>query len=246
MSKPVEINFSSGIGAGYEGNNDYFLFGPRGGVAFNDTISSGWGFNQPKQELVDAFNEQEDNVRLHATVFFSDTLQAWYNKYRGEVTPITWVSPREENGYWDRKHYPSKRNATTVSHVRMNNNDVILRLADVYLMLAEAYVRTGKSAEAIANINIVRERAGLSPLSSITLTDVKKERRLELALEGERYFDLVRWTGDADNIDADNVLGPLGYANGTPGTKTKGLFPIPQIEINSTYGENKLVQNEGY
>lgn len=241
-----EINFSSSTGAGFEGNNDIYLFGPRGGVAFNDTIYNGWGFNQPKQDLVDAFNEQNDNVRLHATVFFSDSLQTWYNKSRGEETPITWVGARQENGYWDRKHYPDPRNATTVSHYYMNNNDIILRLADVYLMLAEANVRTGKNSDALVYINRVRERAGLASLGSVNLSDVKKERRLELALEGERYFDLVRWTGDDDKIDADNILGPLGYDIGTPGTKTKGLFPIPESEINSTYGENKLIQNEGY
>lgn len=239
-----EINFATSVGAGNEGNSDIFLMGPRGGVGFNDTITSGWGFNQPSQALVDAYFEQNDVVRLHGSVFFSDSLQAWYNVYLGEEKEIVWQSPRD--GYWDRKHYPDPSVNPSLAHNRMINNDIILRLADVYLLLAEAYVRTGNNAKATDYINMVRERAQLPALSDVTLAQVKKERRLELALEGERYFDLVRWTGDPDKIDADNVLGPLGYANGTPGTKTKGLFPIPQVEINSTYGDNMLVQNEGY
>lgn len=239
-----EINFSESLGAGNEGNSDVYLMGPRGGVTFNDTITSGWGFNQPTQALVDAFKAANDKVRLHATVLFSDSLQAWYDKTMGKPSPITWVSPKD--GYWDRKHYPDPTNAISLAHNRFTNNDIILRLADVYLMLAEASVRSGNNAEALKYVNKVRERARLPLLNAVTLADIKIERRLEMALEGERYFDLVRWTGDPDQIDADSVLGPLGYSTGTPGTKTKGLFPIPQSEINATYGENKLVQNEGY
>jgi starch-binding outer membrane protein, SusD/RagB family len=244
MESIFEINFSSGLGAGNEGNSDVFLMGPRGGVTFNDSITSGWGFNQPTQELVDAFMAENDMVRLHATVFFSDSLQASYNKTMGKESPITWVGAKD--GYWDRKHYPDPNNAVSLAHNRFANNDIILRLADVYLMLAEAYIRSGNNGEALKYVNKVRERARLPLLNAVTLAAVKKERRLEMALEAERYFDLVRWSGDPDQIDADHVLGPLGYSNGTPGTKTKGLFPIPQSEINATYGENKLVQNEGY
>lgn len=239
-----ELNFSGSLGAGNEGNSDVYLFGPRGGVTFNDTITSGWGFNQPTQSLVDAYTDANDMVRLNSTVFFSDSLQAWYDKTVGTPTPITWVGAI--SGYWDRKHYPDPNNAVSIAHNRFINDDIILRLADVYLLLAEAYVRTNNEGKALEYVNKVRARAKLPALTSVSLSDVKNERRLELALEGDRYFDLVRWTGDPDQIDADHVLGPLGYSTGTPGTKTNGLFPIPQSEINSTYGDNKLVQNEGY
>jgi hypothetical protein len=239
-----EINFADVIGGGNEGNSDIYLFGPRGSVTFNDTITSGWGFNQPTQNLVDAFNAQNDKVRLHATVFFSDTLQAWYNKTMKKETPISWVGAKD--GFWDRKHYPDPANSTGIVYYRFINPDVVLRLADVFVMLAECYVRTNQTANAVVYINKVRERAKLPLLTNVSLVDVKNERRLELALEGERYFDLVRWIGDPDGIDADNVLGQLGYTEGTPGTTTNGLFPIPQEEINSSYGPNKLIQNPGY
>ena len=246
MESIFELNFSSSIGAGNEGNSDVYLMGPRGGVNINDTIDGGWGFDQPTQALVDAFKEQNDNVRMQATVFFEDSLLNWYRKYvNNPAATITWVN--RHDGYWDRKHYPDPNLSVANVHSRFSNPDVILRLGDVYLMLAEAYVRTGDADKAKTYINYVRHRAHLADLSTVTLVDVKKERRLELALEvGERYFDLVRWKGDGDGIDAENVLGPLGYSTGTPGSATKGLFPIPQGELDKTFGPNKLVQNPGY
>ena len=68
----------------------------------------------------------------------------------------------------------------------------ILRLSDVYLVYAEACVLTGDSANALTYVNKVRERANAKPLTSVTFDDVWKERRLELALEGDRWYDYVR------------------------------------------------------
>ena len=234
-----EINHSNVVG---ESNADVYLFGPRniGSSAFNDTLNGGWGFNQPTQSLFDAFKAANDEIRFKSTILIGDSLVASFKKNKGPNF-LGWEN--SITGYWDAKHCPDLRyNGSDFK--RISNPEVILRLADVYLMLAESYVRTGDNANSLKYVNLVRARVLLAPLSTITLADVKNERRLELALEGERYFDLVRWTGDADKIDADNVLGPLGYTNGTPGIKTKGLFPIPQDEINATSG--KLKQNDGY
>ena len=68
----------------------------------------------------------------------------------------------------------------------------ILRLSDVYLVYAEACVLTGDSANALTYVNKVRERANAKPLTSVTFDAVWKERRLELALEGDRWYDYVR------------------------------------------------------
>ena len=68
----------------------------------------------------------------------------------------------------------------------------ILRLADIYLVYAEACVLTGDSSNALTYVNKVRERAHAAPLTSCTFEDVWKERRLELALEGDRWYDYVR------------------------------------------------------
>ncbi|MBR5906033.1 MAG: RagB/SusD family nutrient uptake outer membrane protein [Bacteroidales bacterium] len=68
----------------------------------------------------------------------------------------------------------------------------ILRLADIYLIYAEACVLTGDDSSALEYVNLVRARAHAAPLKSCTFEDVWKERRLELALEGDRWYDFVR------------------------------------------------------
>ena len=68
----------------------------------------------------------------------------------------------------------------------------ILRLSDIYLVYAEACVLTGENGEALTYVNKVRERAHAKPLTSVNFDDVWKERRLELALEGDRWYDYVR------------------------------------------------------
>ena len=68
----------------------------------------------------------------------------------------------------------------------------ILRLSDIYLVYAEACVLTGDSANALTYVNKVRERANAKLLTSVSFDDVWKERRLELALEGDRWYDYVR------------------------------------------------------
>ena len=68
----------------------------------------------------------------------------------------------------------------------------ILRLADVYLIYAEASFLTGNTADALDYVNKVRERAGVTPLASLTVKDIWKERRLELAGEGDYWYDFVR------------------------------------------------------
>ena len=68
----------------------------------------------------------------------------------------------------------------------------ILRLADIYLVYAEACVLTGDNTNALIYVNKVRDRAHAKPLESVTFDDVWKERRLELAMEGDRWYDYVR------------------------------------------------------
>ena len=68
----------------------------------------------------------------------------------------------------------------------------ILRLSDIYLVYAEACVLTGDAGNALTYVNKVRERANAELLSSVTINDIWKERRLELALEGDNWYDYVR------------------------------------------------------
>jgi hypothetical protein len=102
-------------------------------------------------------------------------------------------------------------------------------------MNAEASVKLGKTGEALTLINKIRNRAGLASLITVGLNDVWKERRAELAMEQDRFFDLVR------QGRAGQVLRALGkpFVDGK-----HEVFPIPQAEIDLSNG--KLLQNPGY
>lgn len=109
----------------------------------------------------------------------------------------------------------------------------VIRLAEMYLTRAEANYRKGGAPEGpstpLEDVNIIRERAGLQPLGSIsTVNSIVKERYLELAFEGERFFTVKRLKLTVD-----------GRAYDDP----KLIFPIPQREIDLG---NALPQNEGY
>lgn len=110
-------------------------------------------------------------------------------------------------------------------------NFIEIRLADTYLMEAEALLRgNGDVTRAGLLLNAVRNRVGLSAVAS-SLENVYAERRFELATEGHRWFDLVRWG------QAPAVLGSKGFTQGK-----NEIFPIPLAELNNT----KLKQNPGY
>lgn len=97
-----------------------------------------------------------------------------------------------------------------------------MRYAEVLLLAAEAHVMGGSKDKAVAYINQIRERAQLAPLSSVTLDDVKKEKRLELCMECVRFQDLVRWG------DAESVLGNQGKK--VPAFKVDGVtYPYTQF-----------------
>ena len=106
----------------------------------------------------------------------------------------------------------------------------IIRLAEMYLTRAESNFRLGSSIGASSDddIDMIRSRAGL-PFINVTLDDIIKERKLELAHEGQRIHDIKRLHESVDGFDYDaNEL----------------VFPIPLREINASTGI--LVQNEGY
>ena len=115
---------------------------------------------------------------------------------------------------------------------------MVLRLADIYLIRAEAAARLGNTAEALDDLNLVRARAGLGASTASVQDDVVNailhERQVELFTEwGNRWFDLKR-TG---TVDA--VMAPL-----KPGWQpTAALYPVPQTQLNVN---GALKQNPGY
>ena len=103
-------------------------------------------------------------------------------------------------------------------------------------MHAEAAFHNGKEAEARSSLNLVRKRVNLDAITRSgqpLLESIYHERRVELGLEGHRYFDLIR-TGRAPA-----VLGPLGFKEGV-----NEVLPIPESQILATNGA--ITQNPGY
>ena len=199
----------------------------------------GWGYLSPTESLVDSY--EKDDPRLPATVFFSgDSVQG-----KGVINFAEGLDPRANHkviwpaSYWNANDF-----------TKMNAHLYFLRYADVLLIYAEAANELGKTAEALDKLELVRERARKSVaegsgstgiLPKITETDqgrlreiIWHERRIELALEGHRFFDLIR---------ADK--GGPGYAlrelqRDKPETHfsaaLNSVFLIPQKQIDISQG----------
>ncbi|MDD7888299.1 RagB/SusD family nutrient uptake outer membrane protein [Flavivirga sp. 57AJ16] len=213
---------------GEQFSNNYFISqGVRGTGEWN----LGWGFNTPTQDLVDAF--EPGDLRKANTILESGQDDGGFGS--GTLPGF----PPLAQMYWNKKAY-TMDNIRTDLGVNGNRweNIKIIRYADVILMAAEAGNESGLASpsEVADLINQIRSRAGLantSAASQSALRDaIKQERRVELALEEYRFYDLVRWG------DAVSVLGSLGYES------KHALYPIPQEAIDQSGGI--IVQNPDY
>ncbi len=205
----------------FEGNVYTQMCGPRAYVG--PTYVAGWGFNPITLELV---NLLKNDPRYKYTVVNIDSLKT--------AGVANYEKGYQSTGYFVAKFAPLKEFKDTIGGDPVLNypNDVMeIRLADTYLMEAEALVRGGgDAAKAQSYLDQVRARVGL-PSIPATLENIYKERRLELATEGHRWFDLVR-TGQAAT-----ALASKGF---TPNKNE--ILPIPLAELTNT----KLKQNPGY
>jgi hypothetical protein len=128
-------------------------------------------------------------------------------------------------------------------------NVILLRLADIILLRAEALNQIGNTGEAITLLNQIRSRVQLAPTTATTQAEVAlailKERRLELVVENNRFWDLRRYYNDdaafVKHINDQTDSG--GNSFGVQATQDKIYIPIPQAEIDVN---PNLVQNPGY
>jgi len=185
------------------------------------TSGWGWGFNTPSQNLLDTYNAEGDAIRRDATIIFAgETL------YDGRE-----VSASVENPMYSEKAYSSANPGADDA----DKNIRVLRLAEVYLIHAEAANELGNTSAALTSLNIVRARVNLPAATGTDLRNaIWKERRLELAFEHDRWFDLVR-TGQAEAA--------MKAAGKTFIVGTHELFPIPYNQLIQTPG---MAQNPGY
>jgi starch-binding outer membrane protein, SusD/RagB family len=219
-------NWSNGFNFD-DGNIGVQMVGARGykGPVY-ESNAAGYGFNPITLDLV---NFMKNDPRYPFTIVNMDSLRrAGFGQYD--------TTGYQNTGYFVAKFAPLAQYQGTVGNLELNwtNDEIEIRLADTYLLEAEALVRGGGSSPSGMTaqnfLDAVRARVGL-PSIPATIDNIYTERRLELATEGSRYFDLVR-TGQAGT-----VLASKGFKTGT-----NEILPIPLQELNNT----KLVQNPGY
>jgi hypothetical protein len=191
----------------------------------------GWGFNVPTQNLAD-FYETGDPRRDATIIFRGETTPA------GDAIPVSVPNPR----YNQKSYVPFSQYIPGYGEGAQQNIRVI-RYAEVLLMNAEANNELGNTVPALAALELVRARArggNNAVLPAVTTTDkaalrqaIWRERRAELAMEFDRYFDVIRQGRGKE------VFGPMGWQEGK-----NEVWPVPQGEIDLSSGT--LTQNPGY
>lgn len=210
--------------------------------------NAGWGFNHPTKDLYNEF--EEGDLRREATISQPSASEIESN------TDLTYLGSYYNNNktaFYENGIYVALDHAT-----RSPMNYRLIRLSDVMLMYAEAALESGKDLNvAKTMLNTVRTRVNMPSFPdylgySDNTEDLRKairhERRVELAMEGHRWFDLCRWGIAYEVMDKDN--GSYGShesaeARAEMASFIKGkneLFPIPAEEINL----NPMQQNPGY
>lgn len=192
--------------------------GPRG------TPDLGWGFNTPSVSLVNSY--EAGDLRKAATVMFVPS-----TLWDGFTAPNSWTNPR----YNYKAYQSSIAESWNGDKGNTAKNLRILKFSDILLIRAEAASHLGFNDEAKDRVNQIRVRAGLAQLSSVTLPIILNERRWEMAMEHDRWFDLVR-TG--------NAVSAMALNGKTFVVGKHELFPIPSDQIIASGG--RLTQNPGY
>ncbi len=195
------------------------------------STGGGWGFNVPTADLAAAY--ETGDPRRDATIIF-----------RGETTPEGDVIPADgDNPRYNQKSYVPFSLYVSGFNEGAQQNKIVIRYADVLLMNAEANNELGNGSAAIGPLNQVRARArggNAAILPNVIFTTqaalrtaIYKERRVEFAMEFERYFDVIRQGRGTE------VFGSRGWTAGK-----NEVWPIPQNEIDLSGGT--LTQNPGY
>ena len=190
-------------------------------------------FNTMKTDLVAAFKEMGDTVREESTIF--------YVPYELATQP--------NFGYLEGEPIGHTLKMGRTGDIFDKHNVILIRLADIILLRAEALNQIGQTGEAVTLLNQVRARVNLAPTTASSSSEVAlailKERRLELVVENNRFWDLKRYYNDDAKL-TQHINGQTDSAGNSFGVQTtvgKVFIPIPQSELDVN---PNLTQNPGY
>jgi len=168
-----------------------------------------------------------------------------------------------KTGFYQKKFWDE-----TLTDLNMGKSETpwpVFRLGEIYLNLAEAAMELGKTSEALDAVNIIRDRAGIARLTSISMAKIRHERKVELAFEGHRFWDMKRWRIAHLDVQQGGLNGFSGSAlypwydirdgkyiveKGTNTPKQKRIFLeknyYGKINADDMNSNPLLVQNPGY
>ncbi|MBB6108089.1 SusD family protein [Mucilaginibacter lappiensis] len=206
--------------------------GPRAGGKFG-WADLGFGFNNPSASLLAEY--EANDVRKAATVISINA--------HGTVLWDGFRIPSQDSVQNSTYSYKAYHSRTAEDNCGGNTDRLpkqvrILRYADILLINAEAAFQLGRTGEASTDLTLVRTRAGL-PSTGASLLTIWHERRMELAEEHDRFFDIVR----QDAVMPGRAAAAFA-AHGKTWAAKYALFPIPQTQIDLSGG--RLKQNTGY
>ncbi len=228
----LELQYSDfGTSSGTRTRYLWNFFGPSSWTPAVAGSGGGWGFYEPSVKYIKFMLDRGEQVRLETTVLFtpdgiaeiqSDPEFATLPNFISNVTRDgdTFNNHPRYNFLSGKFYLPSVQLTQGRTDYGENNNFIVIRYAEVLLMHAEALVNGATSAELSADeaVNQVRGRAGLNPLSGVTLDDVLDEKFAELATEwGIRFYDLVRY----------DRTGELNYAGRSYDAVEDRFIPYP-------------------
>lgn len=219
----------------YQGLRDY---------TGNEPWGQGWGWSTVNPKLWNEW-DNEDPRKNGSILDLGNALQATENFSYGNGDHETGFANKKYTSIQHRENGAGDPKGMFIQLYNWGNDDMQLMHAQdfIFMRFADVLLMHSEISETAVGMNLVRERAGLDPVS-YSLAALKEERKHELAFEGLRWFDLVRW-GDVDNafngtVDVNNSGVPGTYSvNYRP--ETKGLVSIPEREIslsNGTYEQN--------
>ncbi len=231
----LEMQYSDfGQGSGDNYSYLFAFFGPQGWTPKVTGAGDGWGFFEPSMKYIKFMIDRGETTRLETSVIFTNRGIAEIKKDTKYATLPAWISNTTKSGdrfndyaralFASGKHYlPSDQLTPGRTDYGTNKNFTCIRYAEVLLMHAEALSQgaTSSAMTAVAAVNLLRARAGLTALASVTTTQVMDEKFAELAMEwGTRFYDMVR-LGKTTELSYD----------GRTYTDTKAFLPYPQNQV---------------